>query len=253
MHSLKFIGQIVIFFLCTGLVSQVNAEEVNVAVAANFIVPMKIIAQEFEQQTGNRIQLSSGSTGSFYAQIKNGAPFHVFLAADDKTPQKIEKEELSVKGTRFTYAIGRLVLWSKQENYVDAKGDILRSNKFDRIAIANPKTAPYGQAAIEVLGKLNLLTEISPKLVQAESIAQTYQFVSSRNAQLGFVALSQVISGGKILEGSGWIVPKNLYSPIRQDAILLEKGKANLAAIALLNYLQGEKAKTIIRSYGYEL
>lgn len=246
-----------IFFASMGLViafSQiVRAKDVHVAVAANFIAPIKIIAQDFEFETGHRLILSSGSTGSLYAQINNGAPFDVFLAADDETPLKIEKENLGVKGSRFTYAIGRLILWSKQKDFVDSKGEILKGNQFERLAIANPKTAPYGQAAIEVLEKLSLLKTIQPKLVQGESIAQTYQFVATQNAQLGFVALSQVTKDEKMIDGSGWIVPNNLYSPIRQDAILLMNGKDNQAAIAFMNFLKNNKTKAIIRSFGYEL
>lgn len=229
------------------------AEEINVAVAANFSAPMKKIAKDFQKDTGHKIQISSGSTGGFYVQIKNGAPFHVLLAADDKTPLKIENEGLGVTGSRFTYAIGKLVLWSQQTNFVDSKGEILKSNQFDRLAIANPKIAPYGLAAMEVLEKLNLRVVLKPKLVQGESIAQAYQFVATQNAQLGFVALSQIISGGKVAEGSAWIVPATMYSPIRQDAVLLNKGKGNEVATAFLTYLRSEKSTAIIRSFGYEL
>lgn len=229
------------------------AEEINVAVAANFSAPMKKIAKDFQKDTGHKIQISSGSTGGFYVQIKNGAPFHVLLAADDKTPLKIENEGLGVTGSRFTYAIGKLVLWSQQTNFVDSKGEILKSNQFDRLAIANPKIAPYGLAAMEVLEKLNLRVVLKPKLIQGESIAQAYQFVATQNAQLGFVALSQIISGGKVAEGSAWIVPATMYSPIRQDAVLLNKGKGNEVATAFLTYLRSEKSTAIIRSFGYEL
>ena len=239
-----------IFSLSTNLVF---GEEVSIAVAANFVAPMKKIAQDFERETGHRLQISSGSTGGFYAQIRNGAPFHVLLAADDETPLRIENEGLGIKGSRFTYAIGKLVLWSKQTNFVDSKGEILKSNQFDRLAIANPKIAPYGLAAMEVLERLNLQVALKPKLVQGESIAQAYQFVATQNAQLGFVALSQIISEGKITEGSAWIVPPTMYSPIRQDAVLLNKGKNNAAAAAFLTYLRSEKARATIRSFGYEL
>ena len=235
------------------LAAPAHAGEVTVAVAANFTAPMQKIAQAFEQDTGHKTILSFGSTGNFYAQIKNGAPFQILLAADDETPIKIEKDGLGVANTRFTYATGKLVLWSKQAGFVDDKGDILRSGKFQRIAIANPKLAPYGAAAMEVINKLGLLAELQPKLVQGESIGQTYQFVATENAQLGFVALSQVFADGKIAQGSAWIVPANLHAPIQQDAILLTKGKDNAAATALLTYLRGDKAKAVIRAYGYEL
>lgn len=253
MDFIKSLGLLATICVVSMSAATVTAGEVNVAVASNFAAPMKRIAKDFERETGHRIQLSTGSTGSFYAQIKHGAPFHVLLAADDQTPLKIENEGFGIRGSRFTYAIGKLVLWSKSPNFVDSKGDVLKSNQFDRLAIANPKTAPYGAAAFEVLDKLNLHTAVKSKLVQGESIAQTYQFVATQNAQLGFVALSQVISDGVIVEGSGWIVPATLYSPIRQDAVLLNKGKDSPAAIALLNYLKGEKTRAVIRSFGYEL
>lgn len=214
---------------------------------------MQKIAQMFEQETGHKAVLSFGATGNFYAQIKNGAPFQVFLAADDTTPLKLEKEDMTVGGQRFTYATGKLVLWSKQPGYVDDKGAVLQSGNFQRIAVANPKLAPYGVAAIETMTKMGVLAQVQPKIVQGENIAQTYQFVATENAQLGFVALSQVYLDGRITQGSGWIVPSNLHAPIRQDAVLLQKGKDNPAATALLTFLKGDKAAAIIRSFGYEL
>ena len=228
------------------------AGEVNVAVAANFTVPMQKIAQAFEHETGHKTVLSFGSTGNFYAQIKNGAPYDVLLAADDETPLKIEKEGLAVSNSRFTYAIGKLVLWSKDPNLVDEKGEVLRSGNFQKLAIANPKLAPYGQAAVEMMTKLGIYTSLQSKLVQGESIGQTYQYVYTENAQLGFVALSQVFLDGKISQGSAWVIPSHLHNPIQQDAVLLNKGHDNNAASALLNYLKTEKAKSIIKSYGYD-
>ncbi len=235
------------------LAMQVRAAEVSVAVAANFTAPMQKIAQAFEQETGHKAILAFGATGNFYAQIRNGAPFQILLAADDETPVRIEKEGLGVAGSRFTYATGKLVLWSKQPGLVDDKGEILRSGKFQRIALANPKLAPYGAAAIETMAKLGVLQENQSKVVQGENIAQTYQFISTENAQLGFVALSQVFADGKIAQGSAWIVPSTLHSAIRQDAILLTKGNDNPAAMALMNFLRSNSAKAVIRSYGYEL
>ena len=240
-----------LWLVVLGLSGTVQAAEVQVAVAANFTAPMQKIAPLFEADTGHKAQLAFGSTGRFYAQIKNGAPFDVLLAADDETPTKLEREGQG--GSRFTYAIGKLVLWSKQATLVDDKGEVLRSGKFDKIALADPKLAPYGAAAIETLSQLGLLDTLRPRFVQGENIAQTYQFVATENAQLGFVALSQVWAEGQLKEGSAWRVPATLYSPIRQDAILLNKGKDNPAAAALLQYLRGEKARTIIRSYGYEI
>ncbi len=229
------------------------AGEVTVAVAANFTAPMQRIAKAFEQDTGHKAQLVFGSTGKFYAQIKNGAPFAVLLAADDETPARLENENLAVLGTQFTYATGRLALWSKQANVVDEKGDVLRSNRFHKLAIADPKLAPYGAAAMEVLQKIGVQASITPKLVQGESIGQTYQFVSTENAQLGFVALSQISVDGRISEGSAWVVPQNLHTPLKQDAVLLNGGKDNPAAHALLKYLQRDQAKAIIKSHGYAL
>ena len=230
-----------------------RAAEVTVAVAANFAAPMQKIAQLFEQETGHKALLSLGSTGGFFAQIKNGAPFQVLLAADDETPLRLEKEGLGVAGSRFTYATGKLVLWSNQPGLVDDKGEVLKSGKFTRMAIANPKLAPYGAAAIEAMTKLGVLQALQPKLVLGENIAQAYQFVASENAQLGFVALSQVLSEGKISQGSGWVVPASLHAPIQQDAILLNKGADSPAAKALMAFLRGDKAQALIRNFGYAL
>lgn len=228
-----------------------HAGEVAVAVAANFTAPMQKIAQLFEQDTGHKATLSFGATGKFYAQIANGAPFGILLAADDTTPEKIGKQGLGDAGTRFTYAIGQLVLWSKQAGYVDADGQVLRKSDWRHIAIANPKLAPYGLAAMETLGKLNLTEQVKERVVQGENIGQTYQFAASGNAELGFVALSQVMEGGKLREGSAWVVPANMHEPIRQDAIVLKPGQDNAAAAALMQYLRGDKARAVIKSYGY--
>jgi molybdate transport system substrate-binding protein len=233
------------------LAARAQAGEVQVAVAANFTAPMQKIAAQFEQDTGNKAVLSFGATGKFYAQVRNGAPFEVFLAADDATPAKLEQEGLAMRGTRFTYAIGKLVLWSANDHFVDARGEVLRGGRFAHLAIANPKTAPYGAAAVEVLKKLNLYEHLQPKLVQGENVSQAQQFVGSGNAELGFVALSQVWRDGKLSSGSAWIVPSNLYRPIRQDAVLLKKGEANPAARALATYLKSDKARAIIHAYGY--
>lgn len=229
------------------------ADDVQVAVAANFTAPIQAIAKDFEKDTGHKLVAAYGATGQFYAQIKNGAPFEVFLAADDTTPAKLENEGATVKGSRFTYAIGTLALWSAKEGYVDAKGDVLKANQFKHLSIANPKAAPYGLAATQVLDKLKLTDATKDKIVEGQNITQAYQFVSTGNAELGFVALSQIWQDGKLSAGSAWIVPAELHDPIRQDAVILEKGKDNPAAKALVDYLKGPKAAAVIKSYGYEL
>ncbi|NTV11292.1 MAG: molybdate ABC transporter substrate-binding protein [Zoogloea sp.] len=230
-----------------------HADEVQVAVAANFTAPMQKIAAQFEKDTGHKAVLSFGATGKFYAQIKNGAPFEVLLAADDETPLKLEKEGAALAGSHFTYAIGKLVLWSTKSAIVDNKGEVLRRAGFDHLSIANPKLAPYGAAAVEAMKALGVYDHLAPKFVQAENIAQAYQFVATGNALLGFVAMSQVFDDGQLKSGSAWVVPANLYTPIRQDAVVLDKGKGKPAAEALMKYLKGSKARAVIKSYGYDL
>lgn len=235
------------------ITANASAADVSVAVAANFAAPMKLIAADFEKDSGHKLNLSMGATGKFYTQIHNGAPYEVFLAADDETPARLEKEGKGVAGSRLTYAIGRLALWSATPDFVDPAGAVLKSGKFSHIAIASPKLAPYGQAALQVLQKLNLADALKPKLVQGENISQAFQFVSTGNAELGFVALSQVQENGALKSGSVWVVPDSLYEPIRQDAVLLDKGKESEAARALLTYLKSDKAKKIIERFGYKL
>ena len=238
--------------LMLSLATPAVADEVQVAVAANFTAPMKQIAEGFEKATGHKTLLSFGSTGKFYAQITNGAPFQVFLAADSATPARLEKEGLAVQGSRFTYATGKLVLWSAKDDLVDAQGDVLKKGGFKHLAIAAPKLAPYGAAAVETMTKMGLADSLAPLLVQGESIGQTYSFVASGNADLGFVALSQVYENGKIKSGSAWIVPVGMHSPILQDVVLLSQAKDNAAAIALMQYLKTDAAKAVISSYGYQ-
>ena len=242
-----------LFFIGLGLAMAhaAHADQVSVAVAANFTAPMQKIAAAFEADTGHKAELSFGATGKFYAQITHGAPFQVFLAADDATPARLEKEGKAVANSRFTYAIGTLVLWSAQPGYVDAQGAVLKTGDFKHIAIANPKLAPYGAAAVQAMDKLGVTATLQPRFVQGENIAQTFQFVSSGNAPLGFVALSQVMVDGKVAKGSAWQVPAELHEPIRQDAVLLTPGKDSAAAAALLTFLHSDKARAIIQSYGY--
>lgn len=230
-----------------------HAAETQVAVAANFTAPMQKIAEAFKQDTGHEAKLAFGGTGKFYAQIKNGAPFDILLAADSKTPGKLVAEGDGVATSHFTYAIGTLVLWSAKEGYVDSKGEVLKSGTFTHLAIANAQAAPYGAAAEAALHKLGLFDALKPRFVTGENIGQTYQFAATGNAELGFVALSQIMEASKIKGGSYWPVPADLYPPITQDAVLLKKGEHNEAAKALLDYLKGDKAHAIIREYGYAL
>ncbi len=233
-------------------VTPVFAEQVLVAVAANFVPPFREIALEFEKSTGHQLQVAGGSSGNFYSQIKNGAPFDVFFSADMDRPRLLEDEGFGVKDSRFTYAIGRLVLWSPNADLVKGE-ETLRSKTFKRLAIANPKTAPYGVAAMQAMQKLELWENLQPQIVMGESLGQTMGFIESGNAQLGFVALSQVLAPKIKGQGSRWDVPTHLHEPIRQDVILLTKGKDNPAAKALLEFIGGPQARKIIHYYGYEL
>lgn len=229
-----------------------GAAELQVAVAANFSAAMKDIAAAFERDTGHRLLASFGPTGGLYTQIRNGAPFEVLLSADSATPLRLENEGRTLPGSRFTYAIGKLALWSPDPQAVDPAGQVLGQGDFAHLAVANPRTAPYGLAARQVIEKLGLTARLAPRLVQGSSIGQTYQFVASGNAELGFVALSQVSKDGRLSQGSAWIVPATLYQPIRQDAVILDKGRDKPAAAALLDYLRGPQAAAVIRAYGYE-
>ncbi|MDD5036271.1 MAG: molybdate ABC transporter substrate-binding protein [Methylococcaceae bacterium] len=245
--------RLLILFILLGLSDSVLAEEVYVAVAANFAGPMEKIAADFEKDTGHKALVSIGATGKFFAQIQSGAPFEILLSADEATAVKLEQGGNGVPGSRFTYAIGKLVLWSNKPGFVDDKGEVLKKGEFSHLALANPKTAPYGASALEALDHLGLLEKLSPKFVQGENIAQTQQFITTGNAELGFVALSQVQKDGQLSGGSAWLVPAKLYTPIRQDAVLLTKGKGKTAAAALMDYLKGDKAKAVIKSFGYDL
>jgi molybdate transport system substrate-binding protein len=230
-----------------------HAGEVSVAVAANFAGPMAKIGEGFTAATGHTLKVSTGSTGKFYAQIVAGAPFEVLIAADDETPKKLVAEGHAVAGSSFSYAIGKLVLWSAQPGVVDDQGAVLGSTRFTHLAIANPKTAPYGRAGLEVLKARGLTGAAAPRLVTGESIAQAYQFVATGNAEIGFVALAQVVVPGKPVTGSYWLVPPSLYGEIRQDAVLLKTGEKNPAAAALLAYLKSAPARAVIQSFGYGL
>ena len=230
-----------------------QAGEVLVAVAANFAAPLARLADGFTAATGHTLKVSAGATGKFHSQIVAGAPFEVLLAADEETPKKLIDQGHAVAGSSFTYAIGALVLWSAQPGLVDNQGAVLATGRFSHLAIANPKTAPYGAAGLQVLKARGLSEAVAPRLVTAESIAQAYQFVSTGNAELGFVALSQVALPGKTITGSYWLVPPSLYREIRQNAVLLKAGAKNAAALALLAYLKTAPAQDLIRFYGYSL
>lgn len=228
--------------------SAVTAAETNVAVAANFTEAAKEIAAAFKQKTGHEVVLSFGSSGQFYTQITQDAPFQILLSADEERPKKLIEDGLAVASSRFTYAIGKLVLWSKTPDFVRGE-ETLKAGAFTKLAIANPTAAPYGAAAVETLKALKLYEALQPKIVQGTNITQTFQFIETGNAELGFIALSQLIGHPS---GSLWLVPQTLYVPIRQDAVLLKKGATNEAATAFLSFLKGPEARAIIIKYGYE-
>lgn len=244
--------QLGLLYVGLALYPLVQAAEVRVAVAANFALPMKLLMDRFEQETGHQVHQSVGATAKLYAQIKNGAPFDVLLAADVDTPARLERENAIVPGSRFTYASGRLILWSARTDAVDAQGQVLKTGNFRHLAIASPKVAPYGAAAIETLTRLGLIDPLRHKLVMGESIGQAFSFVATGNAELGLVALSQVYENSKLSRGSGWVVPAHLHHPLRQDAVLLRRAINNPAASALLAFLKTDPSRMVIRSFGYE-
>jgi molybdate transport system substrate-binding protein len=225
------------------------AAETNVAVAANFTEPAKEIATAFKAKSGHVAVLSFGASGQFYTQITQGAPFQVFLSADDTRPKKLADDGLAVADSRFTYAIGKLVLWSKTPGLVKGE-ETLRASGFAKLSICNPAAAPYGAAAVEAMKALRIYEGLQPKLVEGATITQAYQFVETGNAELGFVALSQL---ARPETGSRWLVHQELYSPIRQDAVLLKSGAANEAATGFMTFLKGPEARAIIEKYGYVL
>jgi molybdate transport system substrate-binding protein len=227
-----------------------SAADTQVAVAANFTEPAKKIAAAFKAKTGDTAILSFGASGQFYAQMSHGAPYDVFLSADADRPQQAERDGLGVTGTRFTYAIGRLVLYSKTPGLVDGAGAVLSQGKFNKLSIGDPAAAPYGTAAVQTMTRLGVYGALKPKIVTGASITQAYQFVDTGAAELGFVALSQVID---VPGGSRWTVPASDHAPIDQQAILLYRGQANPAAKAFLAFLKGPQAVAIIRKYGYEV
>lgn len=239
--------------LCWSVPWGTSAAEAQVAVATNFAEPIKAVAAVLAKTTGHTLKISTGASGAFYTQIKNGAPFDVFLSADNERPEMLEKEGLTQPGSRFTYATGKLVLWSVKVGRVDDKGQVLNAADLGKVAHANPKTAPYGAAAVQAMARLGLTPVLTPKLVQGESIGQAYSFVKTGNADVGFVALSQVMHNGQLKEGSVWVVPRHYHDPLQQDAVLLQRGVGNEAATALLKLLKSPSIQNLIRSYGYDL
>jgi len=227
---------------------RVGAEEIRVAVASNFAHAIKTLALRFEASTGQEITLIPGSTGKHYAQIRSGAPFDAFFAADARRPELLEKAGFALPGSRFTYARGKLVLWSARAGYVDAGGDVLATGAFNHLAIANPGLAPYGKAAEEILRARGLWDKLKSKVVRGENIGQTFQFVRSGNAELGFVAVSQVRRPGHLVGGSWWEVPQTLYTPVDQQAVLL---KQNAVARAFLSFVRSDESRALIRKFGY--
>jgi len=226
------------------------AGETQVAVAANFTAPARQIAAAFEKATGQRAVLSFGSSGQFYAQMAHGAPYEVFLSADADRPKAAERDGLAVPGTRVTYAVGRLVLFSKTPGLVDGSGAVLKTGRFGKLAIADPTAAPYGAAAVQTLQRLGVYPAVKARIVQGSSITQAYQFVATGAAELGLVAQSQVVNRPG---GSRWLVPATLHAPIDQQAVLLFTGRKNPAARAFLAFLKSPAAVAIIRRYGYEV
>lgn len=247
MRTVGLLRLAVIAVIAAGVGGNAFAAETNVAVAANFTDAAKEIATAFKQKTGHQAVLSFGSSGQFYAQITQDAPFQIMLSADEERPRKLVEDGLGVADSRFTYAIGKLVLWSKTQDFVKGE-DTLKTSAFNKLSIANPAAAPYGAAAVETLKALGLYDALQPKIVQGNTIAQAFQFIDTGNAELGFVALAQLADNPG---GSRWLVPQTLYTPIRQDAVLLKKGASNEAAIAFMSFLRGPDARAIIEKYGY--
>lgn len=231
--------------LCAGTA---NADVVRVAVATNFANAMDALAASFAERSEHEVLVSSGSSGAHYAQIKNGAPFHAFFSADTERPKRLEEEGVAIRGSRFVYAVGRLVLWSARADYVDGDGRVLETGTFRHLAIANPELAPYGAAAREVLRARGLWDALQPQIVRGQDIGQTYSFVYTGNAELGFVAYSQLAQPGRKPAGSHWLVPAQLHSPIVQEAVLL---RDDPAASAFMEYVTTPAARELIRRFGY--
>ncbi|MFZ2162474.1 MAG: molybdate ABC transporter substrate-binding protein [Sideroxyarcus sp.] len=247
-------GPLAIFLLLCGLMSSsVRAGEVSVAVASNFAAPMERLAPLFQKESGHAVKVSTGASGKLYAQIRGGTTFDVFLSADEEMPKQLMQDGFAVGGSRFVYATGRLVLWSTQSGLVDDKGAVLNKGNFNMLAIANPIFSPYGVAAKETLTKLTMWNSIQRKLAKGENVTQTYQLAATEKADLAFIALSQVMRDGKVTSGSWWLVPPEMHQPIRQSAVLLSHAKDQAAAKAFLVFLKSERARAVMRGFGYEM
>jgi molybdate transport system substrate-binding protein len=246
--TLKMIATAVCLLL-GGVAGPAQAAQTHVAVAANFAEPAREISAMFKEKTGHEAILITGASGAFYTQITHGAPFEVFLSADEERPRLAVENGFAVPDSRFTYAIGKLVLWSKVIDVTKGE-DALKAANFTRISIANPTAAPYGAAAVETMKALGVWDALQPKLVQGSSIAQAFQFVDTRNAELGFVALAQLYG---ITDGTRWLVPETLHTPIKQDAVLLKTGADSEASKAFLAFLKGPEARAVIERFGYAL
>lgn len=248
---MRLIHTLCLLFGLSLLAGAAQAAEVKVAVAANFAEPMRAIAAVLTKSTGHTALITVGSTGKLATQIMAGAPFDVFLAANLEAPAALEKSGHAVPGSRLTYATGRLVLWSANPGLVDAQGQVLAGTGFRKIALAAPHLAPYGAAAVETLKALGQWERLQPQVVQGDSIGQTYGFVHTGHAELGFVAYSQVLEGGRPKAGSMWLVPARLHAPIDQGAVLLRQGADNPAARALLDLLRSPGIVPLLSSFGY--
>lgn len=247
---LRFCFGLVVAALASLPVTAVHAHQAMIAVAANFTSAAKELGAAFEKKTGHHVTFSFGSTGQLFTQIAHGAPFDAFLAADQARPERAEADGLGVAGTRFTYAVGRLVLWSADPDLIDGTSKVLSDATLSHVAIANPATAPYGAAAVETMKGLGVFADLEPRLVEGKNVSQTYQFVATGNAPVGFVAASQVLGNDT---GSSWTVPDDMYVPLRQDAVLLKNGRDNEAAKAFLEFLKGAEAVKMIEGFGYRM
>lgn len=243
---------VAVLLLCGLMSSQVRAGEVNVAVTADFAAPMQQIVPLFQKESGHTVKFSLGASGKLYAQIKKGAPFDVFLSADEELPKQLLQDGLAVGGSRFIYATGRLVLWSAQPGFVDEKGAVLNKGNFSTLAMPNPRTSPYGVAVKETLTKLIMWNSMQGKLDRRDDVAVAYQLAATERADLAFIALSQVMHDGKVTSGSWWLVPPELHNPIRQSAVLLSGAQNPAAAKAFLTFLKSDKARKVMREFGYE-